>query len=121
MIPVVHDLQVARSVHSNTECYYVAFLLVFTDYRPKTHDLEELDGMVSKIDETLKKVFPCQGEEEKRLFQLLRKAYVDARYKKDYVITAEELKYLAERIQLLRELTEELCKEEIEALQKKKR
>ena len=50
------------------------------------------------------------------MFQLLKKAYIDARYKKEYTITAEELQYLSERVLLLRELTEKLCQEEIARL-----
>ncbi len=31
-------------------------------------------------------------------FKLLKKAYIDARYKKDYKITKKQLEYLAERV-----------------------
>ena len=103
----------AFQLHQATEGYYSALLLVFTDYRPKTHDLEELGSMVNKLDKQLRAVFPRQTAEEKHLFELLRRAYVEARYNKNYRITAEELQYLAERVQLLRALTEKLCGEEI--------
>jgi transposase-like protein len=33
------DLKAAFELHQATECYYSAFLLVFIDHRPKTHDL----------------------------------------------------------------------------------
>ena len=59
-------------------------------------------------------VFPRETSEDKRLFQLLKKAYVDARYKMDeYVITATELTYLAEKVTLLKQLTETVCQEKI--------
>ena len=61
-------------------------------------------------------LYEANLKEEKELFQLLKKAYIDARYKKEYTITAEELQYLSERVQLLRELTEKLCQEEIARL-----
>ena len=103
-------------LHQATECYYAALLLVFTDYRPKTHDIEDLGAIASKIDSKLQGVFPCAQEEEKRLFKLLKDAYVHARYDKDYVITLGELTYLGKRVQLLRELTEQLCQAEIARL-----
>ena len=42
-------------------------------------------------------------------FDLLRQAYVGARYHDDYKITPQELKYLARCIELLREQTETSC------------
>ncbi|WP_185976947.1 hypothetical protein [Shewanella psychropiezotolerans] len=41
---------------------------------------------------------------------MLRKGYVDARYKPSYVITLEELEWLGERVEYLQALTERLCK-----------
>ena len=103
----------AFNLHQATERYYVTFLLVFTDYRPKTHDIKKLGKLARKIKAELAIVFPCATEEEKRLFKLLRKAYVDARYNKNYVITQEELAYLAGRVKVLEALTKELCEAEI--------
>jgi len=48
-------------------------------------------------------------------FKLLKRAYIDARYKKDYQITKEQLEYLAERVKVLEELTEKICTKKIES------
>ncbi len=37
------------------------------------------------------KVFPRDTDEEKRLFQLLQDAYVQARYNKDFVVAKEDI------------------------------
>ena len=103
-------------LHQATESYYSALLLVFTDYRPKWHNLKKLGRQVASIAPRLKDVFPQRNKEEQRLFQLLKKAYIDSRYRKDYAITAQELQYLAERVLLLRALTEALCQKEIARL-----
>ena len=100
-------------LHQATECYYMTFLLVFTDYKPKLHDIKKLGKLASKIKAEMATVFPCSTEEEKRLFKLLRKAYVDSRYDKNYVITQEELEYLAGSVKVLETLTKELCEAEI--------
>ncbi|MDD5598466.1 MAG: hypothetical protein PHV82_11015 [Victivallaceae bacterium] len=42
----------------------------------------------------------------------------DARYKKDYSITREELIYLVKRVKKLRDLVEKTCKVKIESLKK---
>ena len=48
------------------------------------------------------------------IFKLLERAYVDARYKKDYEITKEQLEQLAPCVKKLHEVTERICKEKIE-------
>ena len=101
-------------MHQVTESLYSAILLVFTDYRPKLHDLEELGKLASMHEPIFQTVFPRVSEEEQRLFELLKKAYIDARFK-EYSITKDELERLAERVIKLRNLTEEVCKKKIES------
>lgn len=104
----------AFQLHQATERYYAAVLLVFTDYKPKTHDLEDLGQQVANLNPSFYTVFPTSTDEEKRLFELLRRAYVDANYTKAFNIQKEELDYLAKRVKLLKELTEKVCKEKME-------
>jgi hypothetical protein len=54
------------------------------------------------------------------MFILLKKAYMDSRYKLDYTITREELMYLRACVERLRTLTEIACKEKIESFLKLK-
>ena len=108
----------AFELHQATENYYAAFSLVFTDYKPKTHELTDLRKRAINIHEALKAIFPLNTQEEQDRFDLLCRAYVDARYNKDYNITVEELKYLAEQVALLQKLVEQLCEAEIARLRK---
>ena len=106
----------AFELHQATERYYTTILLVYTDYRPKEHDLARLNLRVKNCDPRFA-VFPQDTDEEKRRFELLRRAYVDARYKMDeYNISKEELDYLAEKVEQLKEVTERLCEEKIEGI-----
>ena len=90
--------------------------MVYTDYRPKEHDLKKLDIRVRNSDKRFN-VFPRTTKEEKDLFELLRRAYIDARYKMDeYCITEPQLNYLSERVLALKQLTKELCQERIELI-----
>lgn len=85
---------------------HVAFLLVRTNYKPKFHDIEKLGKCAAaKMNEMLR-IFPCGADEEELRFELLRRAYVDARFDKKYAITREELGYLVGRLRELRSLTE---------------
>lgn len=113
-----HFKVAAFDLHQATERYYGAIQLVFTGYKPKTHDLEILGGMAKACDLKFGKVFPKGDLQERMRFTLLKKAYVDARYKAEYKISKEDLAWLAERVQLLRNLTEQICKEKIASFTK---
>ena len=102
-------------LHQAVESFYGSILLVFTRYKPSTHDLEKLSQRVSGIEPQFLKVFPQGTEEEKTRFKLLKKSYVDARYKPSFSITEEELNWLYERAEYLQKLTKKLCKEKIES------
>ncbi|TLU99534.1 HEPN domain-containing protein [Dyadobacter luticola] len=108
-----HFKKAAFLLHQATEKYYATTLLVFTDYKPRTHDIEELGKQVEKLHPDFSTVFPKNTAEEARLFKLLKKAYIDARYEMNYKIEKAELEYLFERVKLLKELTELICKERI--------
>jgi uncharacterized protein len=108
--------EAAFLLHQTTECYYSSILLVFTGYKPRGHNLKWLNNQSIIIDIRFREVFPMTTKEEKDLFQLLKKAYIDARYKKDYTINISELNYLSERVCILGEMTKEICKEEITRL-----
>ena len=103
-------------LHQATESFYYTILLVFTGYKPKTHNLFKLRKQAKHLSEELFLLFPVEtSKEEKNLFDLLKRGYIDARYKEDYVITKEELTTLIERIQQMKTIVEKICKERIDA------
>lgn len=110
----------AFELHQATERYFTTILLVFTDYRPKDHNLEKLLTKAEMCDARFA-VFPTHTDEEKSLFELLKRAYIDARYKmKDYDIGPKELEYLFERVQELQRITEQVCREKIKEIGEEK-
>jgi HEPN domain-containing protein/predicted nucleotidyltransferase len=107
--------EAAFNLHQATERLYGALLLVFINYRPKMHDLEKLSHMVAGYGPALLTVFPKATEEQKKSFDLLNRAYVEARYNPRYRITKSQLEYLAERVQKLQRLTKRICQARIES------
>ncbi|OHB67954.1 MAG: hypothetical protein A2Y76_01155 [Planctomycetes bacterium RBG_13_60_9] len=105
----------AFQLHQATERFFGAILLVFTNYRPKLHDLEKLRHMVAAHDPALLTVFPQATAEQKERFDLLNRAYVEARYNPRYRITRKQLEYLAGRVEKLQRLTRKICKARIES------
>lgn len=99
----------AFNLHQVTERLYTTILLVFTHYKPSTHDLKKLGQLAASIAPEVLVVFPQATVEEKHCVSLLRKAYVDARYKREYRISAEELAWLEQRVVHLKAVVERLC------------
>ena len=105
----------AFELHQTTEALYATIELVFTNYKPKSHDLEDWSHRAGGHNPAFIPIFPQFTAEQKECFDLLNRAYVDARYKKNYKITKQQLEYLAQRIKKLHETTEKICKEKIES------
>ncbi len=104
-------------LHQTTERYFACLLLVLTNYKPNTHNLKQLNSLAILQDERITEVFPQNSKIHRRRFQLLKQAYVDARYSEHYKISQEELVWLAKRVRCLQQLTEKLCKEKIDSFE----
>ncbi|MCR6640092.1 MAG: HEPN domain-containing protein [Sporocytophaga sp.] len=98
-------------LHQTTESLYSAVALVFTHYKGKNHDLDELGKTAAVINKEFRAVFPKETQDQIDRYELLKKAYIDARYKKGYTITKEDLEYLSGRIGVLRDLVKRVCEE----------
>jgi len=105
----------AFMLHQATERFYHSIIIVFTGNKPKMHNLETLGRRAANMDGQFLQVFPRDTAEQERLFKLLKHAYVDARYKKDYKITKKELEYLAKCVRKLQRLTKKICVAKIES------
>jgi HEPN domain-containing protein len=109
------ELKIAAfTLHQVAESFYYTALLVFTGYKPKTHNLKKLRKQSKNLSEELFLVFPVEkNKAEKHLFDLLKRGYIDARYRIDYFITEEELVALSERIKKMQIIVEEICSKKI--------
>ncbi len=107
------DFKIAAfQLHQATERYFGAALLVFTGNKPLSHDLDALGKLVAPLHPALVEPFPRATEADERLFKLLKKAYIEARYSKSYRVTAEELGVLGERVGDLAGRVERACRGE---------
>jgi predicted nucleotidyltransferase/HEPN domain-containing protein len=108
--------EAAFLLHQATERFYHCLILVRTLYSPRTHALNRLRKLAEDMEPRLVEVWPRGQKFERRSYELLRDAYVKARYSRHYRITAEELEWLGSRIEILQGLIRGLCEERIEAL-----
>ncbi|HLM74141.1 MAG TPA: HEPN domain-containing protein [Polyangiaceae bacterium] len=112
---VVHRMRAhsAFLLHQAAERYFHAALLVFTGYKPQTHDLKKLADQTEPLHPALAGAFPRTDPEDERLFKLLKRAYIEARYSKSYRVTNEELAALRERVLHLGARVREACAEKL--------
>ena len=96
----------AFMLHQATESFLKTIPLVYILYGYKEHDLQFLIEKCKPYTLELAKVFSCDTDEEKRLFDLLRRAYLEARYnKKNFIVAKEDIDALIPKIILLRDVT----------------
>jgi predicted nucleotidyltransferase/HEPN domain-containing protein len=108
--------EAAFDLHQTTERLYHCLFLVRTLYSPKSQNLNQLRQLAEMVEPRLKEIWPRSTKFERRCYELLRDAYVKARYSRHYRITDEQLAWLSGRVELLREMVRELCEARIAEL-----
>jgi HEPN domain-containing protein len=72
-----------------------------------THNIDKLIRYCAMVNYKIPAIFLRENEADKRLFGLLQKAYIDTRYKDDFIINAAELLAITERVKTLQELMQD--------------
>jgi HEPN domain-containing protein len=111
-----HPKEAAFLLHQATERFYHCLFLVRTLYSPKTHNLNQLRQLAEAIEPRLKEVWPRETKFERRCYELLREAYVKARYSRHYRISEDRLAWLSGRVELLQSIVRGLCEQRIAEL-----
>ena len=106
--------EAAFNYHQSVERFYHCVLLVFRLYTPKSHRLKFLRSHAEEVASELVAVWPRGDKFSRRCFELLRQAYVNARYSPHYEIGEEELLWLGERIAALEILVRQICEKRLE-------
>ena len=70
---------------------YSCFLLVRTLYFPRSHNIKFLRSLAEDKEPRLIEAFPRDTKLDRRRFELLKRAYVEARYSANYEISSDDL------------------------------
>lgn len=98
------------NLHQTFENLFYAVRLVYTLENNKMHNLVKLLASVRKYSDDFEKLFfPGKTEEERRLFNLVKVAYVEARYNPGFVVTKADVEYLMSVAERLFALVRKLC------------
>ena len=106
-------------LHQATERAYICFLLVRTLYFPRSHNIKFLRSLAEDSEPRLIGVWPRDRRLDRRRFQLLKRAYVEARYSTAYQIDVEELTAILACVRNLRDVVEQVSRECLEELRAK--
>lgn len=99
------------------ESIYSTMLLVFMGIKPKLHNLNKYRKSVNALSEELNNIFPdIKDSNERRLFDLLNRAYIGGKYKMDFDVDLTDLKEINERLGRMMDITKKLCLKRIEEL-----
>jgi uncharacterized protein len=108
----------AFTLHQATERAYACFLLVRTLYFPRSHNIKFLRSLAEDNEPRLIEAWPRASKLERRRFELLKRAYVEARYSANYQIGREDLDALAVSVRRLRDLVEQVSLERLDQLRR---
>lgn len=103
-------------LHQATERAYICFLLVSAFYSPRSHNIKFLRSLAEERDQGLVPAWPRGTRVDRRRFELLKRAYVEARYSDSYEISLEDLDQLTRHVDALRALVETVCRERVDRL-----
>ena len=106
----------AFALHQATETTYACFLLVRTLYFPRSHNIKFLRSLAEDNEPRLIDAWPRATKLDRRRFELLKRAYVEARYSASYEVSREDLDALTGCVHRLRDLVEAVSRERLEEL-----
>ncbi len=106
----------AFNLHQATETAYACFLLVRTLYFPRSHNIKFLRSLAEDSEPRLIEAWPRATRPDRRQYELVKRAYVEARYSASYEISAEDLEAITLSVRKLRDLVDQVSRERLDEL-----
>jgi len=127
-----HSLKIARfcldegqtndaafNLHQATERAYTCYLLSRVQYVPRSHNIKFLRSLAEDKEPRLIDSWPRATKIDRRRFELAKRAYVDARYSKNYEISTDDLTAITAAVRSLRDTVDAVSREWLETLRQK--
>jgi len=106
----------AFTLHQAAERAYICYLLVRSQYVPRSHNLKFLRSLAEDKQPALIVAWPRASKLDRRRFELAKRAYVEARYSTAYEISIEDLQAIREAVCKLRDTVEAVSLKWIDSL-----
>ncbi|RZI99392.1 MAG: HEPN domain-containing protein [Brevundimonas sp.] len=108
----------AFTLHQAVESAYACFLLVQTFYFPRSHNIKFLRSLAEDAEKALAAAWPSEARADRRRFELLKRAYVEARYSDQFDVSIEDLDALTGSARRLRDLVVAACEARLAELKR---
>ena len=99
----------AFTLHQAAERAYACYLLTTTFYFPRSHNIKFLRSLAEDKEPLLIEAWPRESKAERRRFELLKRAYVEARYSANFHVGDEDLDALYVAVKRLRDIVTNAC------------
>jgi HEPN domain-containing protein len=114
-----HNNDAAFTLHQAAERAYTCFLLVRSQYVPRSHNLKFLRSLAEDKEPRLIDSWPRSTKLDRRRFELAKRAYVEARYSASFEVGTDDLAAITAAIRSLRDTVEAVSREWLDALREK--
>lgn len=94
----------AFMLHQAAESALLTILKTSIGLSVNSHNLDKLVRYCALVTENVADIFKRNSENEKRLFTLLQRAYIETRYREDYAIKTPDLLDLTDKVKKLQEI-----------------
>jgi uncharacterized protein len=102
-----HNKMAAFMLHQATEHALHTIFKKATGLHINTHNIDKLIRYCAMVNYKIPAIFLRDDEAGKKLFDLLQKAYIDTRYKDDFIISSSEILSLTESVRTLQAIMQE--------------
>ncbi|AJP70576.1 HEPN domain-containing protein [Sphingomonas hengshuiensis] len=106
----------AFNLHQAAETAYACFLLVRSQYVPRSHNLKFLRSLAEDKEPRLVDCWPRETKQDRRRFELAKRAYVEARYSTNYEIGSDDVAAITRSVRSLRDKVEAVSLEWLDEL-----
>jgi HEPN domain-containing protein len=103
-------------LHQAAERAYICYLLVRSQYVPRSHNLKFLRSLAEDKEAALIECWPRANKLDRRRFELAKRAYVEARYSASYEISGDDLQAIRTAVCKLRDTVEIVSRAWIDSL-----
>src|SRR5690606_37198227 len=104
-------------IRQGVENFYAGLSLIYRGYKPKNHNLDEFRDLTKVISDDLNNIFlNSNNAEEIRIYEILRRSYIDARYSLEYTLDQNDLINIIKKAEKLESIATQLSQEKIDSL-----